>query len=213
MHGSSGTTRGITALREAESADQADFLDRVNSSIPDEPVSARVIAIVPDNRKAVPVSFAGRVSVDNTPEDTQYEFLFEPGYEPDVLWRTKNNFEFPVYGPFKVQAVTALVSLDVNNLVYADGRADPKGAIPKGYYDVVFTVGSIQAREYVSLRLAATAPQTEPESEDVTPVIPDIPDVTPVSSVGSSGGGCDSGAGFAGLAALVFLKSIARKRR
>ena len=168
VHGSSGTTGGITALREAESADQADFLDRVNSSIPDEPVSAHVIAIVPDNRKAVPVSFAGRVSVDNTPEDTQYEFLFEPGYEPDVLWRTKNNFEFPVYGPFKVQAVTALVSLDVNNLVYADGRAASQGAIPKWYYDFVCITES-GTRESVSLRLAASVLQGEPESGDVTP--------------------------------------------
>ena len=237
----------IKALRKVGSDDQANFLDGVNSSIPDEPVSERVIAIVPDNGKAIPVSFASRDLADHTPEDitfmlvnrtqereftpvypassdtryptglivpeeTQYEFLFEPGYEPDVLWRTGNNFEFPVYGPFKAQAVTALVSLDVNNLVYADGRATSQGAIPKGYYDFVCITGS-GTIESVSLRLSATVLQDEPESEDVTPVTPTSPDVTPVSSLGSSGGSCDTGAGFAGLAAVIFLKGIARKRR
>ena len=83
----------------------------MNSSIPDEPVPERVIAIVP--------------------EDTQYEILFEPGYEPDAFWFSAEYFEFPVYGSFKAQAITELVSLDVNKLVYADGRAASKGAIPK----------------------------------------------------------------------------------
>ena len=58
--------------------------------------------------------------------------------KPNVFWRAYNNLEFPVYGPFKAQAITALVSLDVNKLEYADGRADTKGALPKGYYDQDF---------------------------------------------------------------------------
>lgn len=227
----------LKVLRDAGSGDQANFIEGVNSSIPNEPVSERVIAIVPSNAKTIPVSFSSRDLADNTPEEItfmlvnrtlerefsqvyatssdtryptgmilpeeiQYEFMFEPEYEPDVFWADTNMLEFPVYGPFKAQAITALVSLDVNKLEYADGRRDPKGAIPKGYYDFVCINGS-GTRESVSLRLAATAPQTEP----------DTPEVTPVNNVGSPGSGCDSGAGFVGLAAVIFLKGITRKRR
>lgn len=203
--------------------------------INDEPLSARAVAIVPNNWRPLldpsadktpeEITFmlvnrthereftqAYKVAEDTlypkgliAPKEVEYQSLFEPGYEPDVFWRTTNLFEFPVYGPFKAQAVEAIVSLDVNNLVYADGSSKTKGAIPKGYYDVVFTVSTSGDAliETIPLRLASTVSQTEP----------DTPSDTPVRIVGSSGGNCDSGVGFAGLAAMFFLTKAARKRR
>ena len=214
---------------------QGSMISYLNSSIPDEPLSARAVAIVPNNWQTLLDPSADKTPEDITfmlvnrtqereftqvykvsedtryptglfsPREVEYQLLFEPGYEPDVFWRTTDLFEFPVYGPFKAQAAEAIVSLDVNNLVYADGSSKTQGAIPKGYYDVIFMVpmSNDVARESIAIRLASTNLQTEP----------DTPSDTPVATVGSSGGSCDSGAGFAGLAAVFFLTKAARKRR
>ena len=127
--------------------------------------------------------------------------------------------------------------LDVQNLRY-DNESGDLGAIPKGYYDFVYT-GPDGEKGFIGgleLRLAATvfsSPEI-PESTDISPDIRYISrdviryvsnDVTVVSrevvyvssdaSIGvgsSSSSGCDSGFGLAGLILLSGLAAAMKKR-
>lgn len=54
------------------SNDGENFIKNVNAYIPDEPLTSRIIAIVPDNKRSIPVSFKDRASADNTPENITF---------------------------------------------------------------------------------------------------------------------------------------------
>ncbi len=117
-----------------------------------------------------------------------------------MFWSTYENYEHPAYGPFTIEARSVFVSLDVDNLVYAEGGKADIGAIPKGYYDFVYTDtdNGKTFRGIISLRLSATNPDGLVS-----------PDNRPVA--GSSSGGCDSGMSLAGLGVLILVCLMRRK--
>lgn len=217
-----------------------------NQSIPNEPISERLIAVAKvtkQDENTTITQFSDDVKVQyylmNTtqvhegisvysPEDTSlpkglsisdvdYMPLFEEGYEPDEYWRTSDNFEFPVFGPFITSVSEDAIYLDVNELVYEnpDDEENVKGKIPKGYYELVciFDDKGTDVTGNLSIRLSATAAEDtttedeEPDDEDKYPA----PEIIQVSR--SSSSNCNGGTGFAGLIVLSSLMISLRRRK
>ena len=82
-------------------------------------------------------------------DELKYDPLFEPGFEPNEYWQTYGNVEHPVYGPFITKmGENQKIYLDVDELEYESGDV---GAIPAGYYNLVYSIAN--SGTYGSVRL------------------------------------------------------------
>ncbi len=91
LYDSTQTPAAISDLKKAGLSSQADFISDSNKTIPDEPVSERVLVIVPADTSKIPSSDAAIKSVDNTPRqitfmlvNTTQEHSFTRNYTPYV---------------------------------------------------------------------------------------------------------------------------------
>ena len=214
-----------------------------NQSIPDEPISERVVVVAKVTKQGESTNitrFSDDVKVTYylvnrtqehegivvyTPEDTRfpkglsisdsdYLPLFEHGYEPDEYWRTSDKLEFPVYGPFVTSVHEDAISLDVDELVY-ENPDDEENVYGKipKGYYELVCIFDDNGTDVTGNLSIRLSATTAADTEDTTPE--DEEPAHEVIPIGnSSSGTCNGGTGFAGLIVLLpFMISLRRRKK